>query len=183
MSYTGGQSWPDIGAPCSSWAKGGELPCLACLEERESGDNPSMGECVHFPFLPGKEGKIVPSFGSGAAGYHTVRPNGESFGQQCVFFPFSQLFSLFSYIILFRLEMSFPYMEVDIAVNALGRNGFSCFLLAHKPPSPSSPPRCPSTSDLRSQPAASWLSSSRAPPQVAGTCWQTARNLGGKDTK
>ena len=145
----------------------------------ESEHIPPLKDCFHSHFPPGMPGRVVPSFGPRAAGNPTVRPNGESLGQQCIFFPLSQLFFLFSHIIFFRFEMLFPHMEVNIAANALGRNGFSCFLLAHKPPSPSSPPRCPSTSDLRSQPAASWLSSSRAPPQVAGTCWQTARSSGG----
>ena len=32
---------------------------------------------------------------------------------------------------------------MNIAINAMGHNGFCCFLLAHKPPSPSSPPSLP----------------------------------------
>ena len=39
-------------------AKVGEILCMACLEE--SGDNPSIWECAHFPFPQGKQGRVVP---------------------------------------------------------------------------------------------------------------------------
>ena len=45
---------------CSPWAKGGGQLWPGCLEKMGSEHTPLLKDCVHYPFPPSKEGRVVP---------------------------------------------------------------------------------------------------------------------------